>query len=373
MKHFKSLFVIQLILPFTLFLGCNNKDEQKPAPIADFSLEVNGKSVTFKNNSLYAESYRWEFGDGNTSTDESLEYSYYRVGVYQARLIVSNGIGEDIKETEIEIYVTPEAVFSYKVDGRSITFINESIDAETYEWHFGDGKSSMEVSPTHLYPTNGNFSVQLKAKNALDENTSEAILDVINIKIDGDFSDWDQIENAYFGERTISSLKIANMGNDVIFLYLEGTHDLTDLSQIVLNIDNDKTTGAFIDWLYTESGEDLLIEGQLLNGENQAAMVYECQPCDGSNPGNWNWGSEPVNEDTNSIIQASSLVTIENGKAYELAIYLKKLNPNVSVSKKAIGIAILDLSIDNWTQVGAVPTLVSPNQPASQLIEYSLE
>jgi cyclophilin family peptidyl-prolyl cis-trans isomerase len=44
------------------------------------------------------------------------------------------------------------------------TFTNTSVNAESYEWDFGDGGNSMEMSPTHKYTRSGNYIVTLKAK-----------------------------------------------------------------------------------------------------------------------------------------------------------------------------------------------------------------
>ncbi len=45
-----------------------------------------------------------------------------------------------------------------------IAFTNNSIKAESYEWDFGDGKSSTEANPAHRYTRSGNYTVVLKAK-----------------------------------------------------------------------------------------------------------------------------------------------------------------------------------------------------------------
>lgn len=45
----------------------------------------------------------------------------------------------------------------------TISFENTSKDADRYEWDFGDGISSTEVSPKHLYLKSGIYHIQLKA------------------------------------------------------------------------------------------------------------------------------------------------------------------------------------------------------------------
>ena len=60
----------------------------------------------------------------------------------------------------------PIANFSYSGETKvlkTINFENVSEKAETYEWEFGDGNTSDEVSPKHVYKSSGNYLVRLKA------------------------------------------------------------------------------------------------------------------------------------------------------------------------------------------------------------------
>ena len=44
-----------------------------------------------------------------------------------------------------------------------VRFENQSSNAESYEWDFGDGQKSTEASPVHKYEDSGNYLVKLKA------------------------------------------------------------------------------------------------------------------------------------------------------------------------------------------------------------------
>lgn len=56
----------------------------------------------------------------------------------------------------------PKAAFGYMATGgNNIRFINQSLRADTHFWHFGDGNTSTQVSPTHPYATNGTYTVTL--------------------------------------------------------------------------------------------------------------------------------------------------------------------------------------------------------------------
>lgn len=71
----------------------------------------------------------------------------------------------------------PMAEFSYSENQRiapvEVAFSNESDNAETYEWDFGDGTISMEETPTHTYETSGNYLVSLKAIKGKKENITQ--------------------------------------------------------------------------------------------------------------------------------------------------------------------------------------------------------
>ncbi len=63
--------------------------------------------------------------------------------------------------------VKPKANFTMPVKKVTapalVNFTNTSLKAESYEWDFGDGGTSKEVSPSHKYKHSGNFTVVLKA------------------------------------------------------------------------------------------------------------------------------------------------------------------------------------------------------------------
>ena len=61
--------------------------------------------------------------------------------------------------------VTPTAGFNFEVEDRTVNFVNNSTSADSYLWDFGDGNTSTEESPSHVYATDGLFVVRLTATN----------------------------------------------------------------------------------------------------------------------------------------------------------------------------------------------------------------
>ena len=73
---------------------------------------------------------------------------------------------KDDKEDPVQ---NPIASFQYAVGTTNfleVVFTNYSQNATSYSWNFGDGQTSTEQNPTHVYATAGTFEVVLTAKNS---------------------------------------------------------------------------------------------------------------------------------------------------------------------------------------------------------------
>jgi len=72
--------------------------------IANFTYIENGLSVDFTNTSQNANTYLWDFGDSNTSTDENPTHVYSIAGNYTVQLTANNSNDcNDIKITDIDV------------------------------------------------------------------------------------------------------------------------------------------------------------------------------------------------------------------------------------------------------------------------------
>lgn len=166
-----------------------------PVPVADFEGPAQGcrpVKVDFVNKSLYGTSYFWDFGDGGVSNQFSPSYTYFVPGIYTVTLTVTGPGGQDIevKQQIIEVYDIPNAFFTFSpttvfLPNEEVTFFNLSAFATTYLWNFGDGSTSNEFSPTHLYGNVGTFSVTLIASNANNCADTFAVANAVEAKAEG--------------------------------------------------------------------------------------------------------------------------------------------------------------------------------------------
>ncbi len=131
-----------------------------------------GEPVVFINNSSGATSFKWYFGDGDSSTVSTPQKVYNAPGAYTVTLIAYNNSGADTltKTNYIEVWEAPVADFTYLPDTPianidTVYFTNLSANATSYLWKFGDGTTSTETNPKHIYPLGGNYKVWLYASN----------------------------------------------------------------------------------------------------------------------------------------------------------------------------------------------------------------
>jgi PKD repeat protein len=128
-------------------------------------------TVHFKNHSIRANSYKWEFGNGENSTYQNPTYTYTQPGEYLATLTVKGKEGNtDAFTKEIKVLNRPEAAIDIDVEkseisSKKVVFKNLSKDAKSYQWDFGDQNKSLEKDAVHKYENFATYKVTLVAEN----------------------------------------------------------------------------------------------------------------------------------------------------------------------------------------------------------------
>ncbi|MFK8009567.1 MAG: PKD domain-containing protein, partial [Saprospiraceae bacterium] len=142
------------------------------APSAGFDSEQSSTDYleyTFTNTSTNAISYSWDFGDGNTSTDESPTHVYATADVYTVTLEVTsadNLTGSLSKTVDIQAPVTADFTFVTNQNPDSyqtVQFMDASVGAVELLWEFGDGYQFTGMNPEHTYMVDDIYTVTLTA------------------------------------------------------------------------------------------------------------------------------------------------------------------------------------------------------------------
>ncbi len=87
-------------------------------PSAGFTASTAGLTASFTNISTNAQSYQWDFGDGNTSTATNPMHTYASYGIYPVRLQASSDCGLTQMEQTVSLTVglsEPDAPFTMQV------------------------------------------------------------------------------------------------------------------------------------------------------------------------------------------------------------------------------------------------------------------
>ncbi len=156
-------------------------------PVANFQSDIMSGcpsfEVGFDNlSSASSTTFSWTFegGDPMTSSVENPVITYDTPGSYDVELVAGNGTQEDIilLTDFIVVMGQPTAGFDFSYNGNEIVFDNMSSQSNDYAWIFGDGETSSDMNPTHIYVNNGNYTVQLIASNQCELDTIEQAISI---------------------------------------------------------------------------------------------------------------------------------------------------------------------------------------------------
>ncbi len=149
-------------------------------PIPEFSVSnqtcVN-TSLSFIDQSTFAPKFVvkwiWDFGDGTLVENESgvtVNHTYTQAGDYQPVLTVFTSNGCSVSSPPLSVHVSPLPIsqFVYSsltCEQTAVNFTDQSATAEgvlvKWNWDFGDGQTSQDKNPSHIFTAPGNYSVSL--------------------------------------------------------------------------------------------------------------------------------------------------------------------------------------------------------------------
>jgi gliding motility-associated-like protein len=152
---------------FTINSGTVSSNFTAPASVCV------GVPVQFQNTSNPTpNSSIWNFGDGSPLINQpSPSYTYSKTGNYNITLNNSFATCNDSITKSITVVNPAVAAFSSSNPTSckspfAVNFKDQSSNATSWSWDFGDGNTSNLQNPSHTYTSYGNFNVSLTASNA---------------------------------------------------------------------------------------------------------------------------------------------------------------------------------------------------------------
>lgn len=164
-------------------------------------------TAVFNNTSLGGQEFKWDFGDGTTSTETYPEHEYAAPGTYYVTLIAidpSTCNGSDtLKNIRIIVSPGPTAGFTYTPttakQNTPYDFTNTSTGAISYLWLFGDGEgiatTKRDTAISHVYNATGQYDMRLIVENEY------GCRDTMNQKLDAIILPLVDVPNAFTPNR----------------------------------------------------------------------------------------------------------------------------------------------------------------------------
>ncbi len=137
------------------------------------------EDINFQNNSCHGADYLWDFGNGDTSTEEVPDYSYDTEGTYTVTLTVENSCGIDQFQQNINVIGNPEADANYSLNPSTgclpltVTIDNASNQfANVFEWSIEPDEgwqlldttySLFSEEPVFVFTDTGTYIVMMEA------------------------------------------------------------------------------------------------------------------------------------------------------------------------------------------------------------------
>ncbi len=129
-------------------------------------------TLTFHSESTGADTYVWDFGNGNVSAQENPQHLYTEPGVYDVSLVASSVLGcsDTLSLSGVVTIKGPVVGFEYLLQANcnevQVQFTDTSSGAVAWNWNFGDGNQSNQQHPSHSYTEPGSYDITLEVTDA---------------------------------------------------------------------------------------------------------------------------------------------------------------------------------------------------------------
>ncbi len=191
------------------------------APISNFSAAnlCLGDNTLFTDSSIINSgtiaSWKWDFGDSDTSSSQNPSHLFAATGIYNTKLITSSIYGcADTAIKVVNISAIPSVSFSYPPAACSMTemqFTDQTTVAGdsivNWIWDFGNGDSSFVKNPNYSFPAGGAFTINLTTVSSSGCSDSGGVMLTFSDRPQADFTTENTCvgQSVQFNDQTIIS------------------------------------------------------------------------------------------------------------------------------------------------------------------------
>ncbi len=139
----------------------------------------------------YADRYTWSFGDGSPyAYTQNATHTYTSSGTYTVTFLAMNPVEASTATATVVVSSGLQAAFSvYPQSGPAplaVWFLDYSAGPpSSWSWSFGDGTTSVEREPTHVYAAPGHYTVTLTVTDRDGRTDTAALLQGIVVTAPG--------------------------------------------------------------------------------------------------------------------------------------------------------------------------------------------
>ncbi|MCU7548653.1 PKD domain-containing protein [Chitinophagaceae bacterium LB-8] len=136
------------------------------------------------------QSFEWDFGDGTPRLRSGLNsvfHTYANPGTYNVRLLLLDSAFCNYPDSVVKtlrVAALVKAQFETLPTGCApypAQFTNTSMAGQNFTWNFGDGATSTDHEPLHIYTTPGTYTIKLIARDSATCNFIDSIAKTITV------------------------------------------------------------------------------------------------------------------------------------------------------------------------------------------------
>ena len=314
------------------------------SPASSFTFNCSDLSCTFVDRSTDADGsvnqWSWDFGDGNTSTEQNPSHTYASAGTYTVELTVTDNddaidtTSENLEVSEAPTNNPPIAFFMYICSDLSCAFTDMSTDSDggikAFSWDFGDGSVSASQNPSHTYASGGTYTVELAVTDS--DGAIDSMSRVLEV-----------------------SEPVVNESPNASF-----TYSCDDLSCVFIDASTD-IDGSIIEWSW-DFGDSNASTEQNPSHAYASADTYTVELTVTDNDG-------ATNSFTQSVVISESPVTVTLTANNSSGIAGSKLSIPIVLNEASLGLA--GFAITTILSDGSVASITNAEFPGYGLTQYN--